>query len=131
MNRYDARQQFIEGLEQYVAGIETDEGLLRLARNVSAYHAQVPAEAYRLVKAILETRDGVAGSPAARQRPVERTRMAGSYGEVDPAVGACDRHARLGVGLHAGLAGGRGRLQERLGVIERQSAGRRGLAARS
>ena len=23
MNRYDARQQFIEALEQYVAGIET------------------------------------------------------------------------------------------------------------
>jgi hypothetical protein len=27
MNRYDARQQFIEGLEQYVAGIETAERL--------------------------------------------------------------------------------------------------------
>jgi hypothetical protein len=64
MNRYDARQQFIEGLEQYVAGIETDRGLLRLARNVCAYHDQMPAEAYRLVKAILETRDGVAGSYA-------------------------------------------------------------------
>jgi len=35
MNQYDTRQQFIEGLEQYVAGLETDEGLLRLARNVS------------------------------------------------------------------------------------------------
>jgi hypothetical protein len=64
MNRYDVRQQFIEGLEQYVAGIETDEGLLRLARNVSAHHDQMPAEAYRLVKAILETRDGVSGSYA-------------------------------------------------------------------
>jgi hypothetical protein len=64
MNRYDARQQFIEGLEQYIAGIETDEGLLRLARHVSAYHEQMPAEAYRLVKAILETRDAVFGSYA-------------------------------------------------------------------
>jgi hypothetical protein len=64
MNQYDARQQFIEGLEQYVAGIETDEGLLRLARNVSAYHDQMPAEACRLVKAILETREPVFGSYA-------------------------------------------------------------------
>ena len=64
MNRYDARQQFIEGLEQYVAGIETAQGLLRLARNVSAYHEQMPTEAYRLVKVILETRDGVSGSYA-------------------------------------------------------------------
>ena len=36
MNPYDARQQFIEALEQYLAGIETAEGLLRLARNVRA-----------------------------------------------------------------------------------------------
>jgi hypothetical protein len=64
MNQYDARQQFIEGLEQYVSGIETDERLLRLARNVSAYHDQMPAEAHRLVKAILEAREGVAGSYA-------------------------------------------------------------------
>jgi hypothetical protein len=42
MNRYDARQQFIDGLEQYVAGIETDEGLLRLARNVGAYFTAAP-----------------------------------------------------------------------------------------
>ena len=54
MNPYDARQQLIEGLEQYVAGIETAEGLLRLANSVSAYHEQMPAEAYRLVKGILE-----------------------------------------------------------------------------
>ena len=64
MNQYDARQQFIEGLERYVAGIETDEGLLRLASNASAYHDQMPAEACRLVKVILETRDGVSGSYA-------------------------------------------------------------------
>src|ERR1700694_1914140 len=64
MNRYDARQQFIEGLEQYIAGIETDQGLLRLARNVSAYHDQMSAEACRLLKVILETRDAVFGSYA-------------------------------------------------------------------
>jgi hypothetical protein len=38
--------------------------LQRLARNVSDYHDQMPAEAYRLVKAILETREGVSGSYA-------------------------------------------------------------------
>jgi hypothetical protein len=72
MNRYDARQQFIEGLEQYVAGIETDRGLLRLARNVGAYHDQMPAEAYRLVKAILETRDGVSGSYAGAAQALQQ-----------------------------------------------------------
>ena len=77
MNQYDARRQFIEGLEQYVAGIETDERLLRLARNVSAYHDQMPAEACRLLKAILETRDAVFGSYAVaalalRQHLVDR-----------------------------------------------------------
>jgi hypothetical protein len=72
MNRYDARQQFIEGLEQYVAGIETDPGLLRLARNVCTYHDQMPAEAYRLVKAILETRDGVAGSYAGAAQALQQ-----------------------------------------------------------
>ena len=64
MHAYDVRQQFIEGLEQYVVGIETAEGLSRLARNVSAYHDQMPSEAYRLLKAVLETRDGVSGSYA-------------------------------------------------------------------
>jgi hypothetical protein len=72
MNRYDARQQFIEGLEQYIAGIETDDGLLRLARNVSAYHDQMPAEAYRLVKAILETREGVSGSYAGAAQALQQ-----------------------------------------------------------
>ena len=37
MNQYDARQQFIEGLDRYVSGIETDDRLQRLATNVSAY----------------------------------------------------------------------------------------------
>jgi hypothetical protein len=72
VNRYDARQQFIEAMEQYLAGIETDEGLLRLANNVSAYHDQIPAEAYRLVKAILETRDGVAGSYAGAAQALQQ-----------------------------------------------------------
>ena len=65
MNPYDTRQQFIEGLEQYVAGIETAEGLLRLAKSVSAYHGQMPAEACHLVKAILESRSSFSGSYAA------------------------------------------------------------------
>jgi hypothetical protein len=64
MNRYDARQQFIEGLEQYIAGIETAEGLLRLARNVNGYYGQMPPEAYLLLKAALETRDGISNSYA-------------------------------------------------------------------
>ena len=72
MNQYDARHQFIEGLEQYVAGIETAERLLRLAPNVSAHHDQMPAEGYRLVKAILETRDGVSGSYAGAARALHR-----------------------------------------------------------
>jgi hypothetical protein len=36
MNRYDARQQFIEGLEQYIAGIESDERLARELVSVTA-----------------------------------------------------------------------------------------------
>ena len=44
MNPYDAWQQFIEGLEQYIAGIETAEGLLRLARNASGSHDRLPLE---------------------------------------------------------------------------------------
>ena len=31
-----------EGLERYVSGIETDEGLARLAENVSANHDRIP-----------------------------------------------------------------------------------------
>ena len=34
MNQYDARQQFIEGLDRYLSGIETDDRLERLAKNV-------------------------------------------------------------------------------------------------
>jgi len=53
MNSYDARQQFIEGLDRYVSGIETDEGLQKLAANVSAYHDRLPADAVGLVSAIV------------------------------------------------------------------------------
>jgi hypothetical protein len=53
MNQYDARQQFIEGLDRYVSGIETDDGLQRLASNVSAYHDRLPSEAIDLVSTIV------------------------------------------------------------------------------
>ena len=53
MHTYDARQQFIEGLDRYVSGIETDKGLERLARNVSAYHDRLPTDACELVSAIV------------------------------------------------------------------------------
>jgi hypothetical protein len=35
MHTYDPRKQFVDGLERYVSGIETDEGLQRLAEHVS------------------------------------------------------------------------------------------------
>ena len=47
MHAYDARQQFIDGLEQYIAGIETDDGLLRLSENVCTYHDPLPPEGAR------------------------------------------------------------------------------------
>jgi len=53
MNQYDARQQFIEGLERYVSGIETDDGLTRLADHVSRYHDRMPSDAIGLVSAIV------------------------------------------------------------------------------
>ena len=53
MHSCDARQQFIEGLERYVSGIETDEGLARLAENVSANHDRIPYEACGLVCAVV------------------------------------------------------------------------------
>jgi len=56
MHSYDARQQFIEGLELYVSGIETDEGLSRLAQNVSKYHDPIPSDACTLVGAIVRPR---------------------------------------------------------------------------
>jgi hypothetical protein len=53
MNQYDTRQQFIEGLERYLSGIESDQGLQRLAQNVSAYHDRMPSDACGLVSAIV------------------------------------------------------------------------------
>ena len=53
MNQYDPRQQFVDGLDRYVSGIETDERLQRLATNVSAYHDRMPSEACDLVSAIV------------------------------------------------------------------------------
>jgi hypothetical protein len=53
MNQYGARQQFLEGLDRYVSGIETDDGLQKLALNVSAYHDRMPNEAIDLVSTIV------------------------------------------------------------------------------
>jgi hypothetical protein len=53
VNQYDARQQFIEGLDRYVSGIETDDGLRRLATNVSNYHDRMPSDACDLVSTIV------------------------------------------------------------------------------
>jgi hypothetical protein len=53
MNQYDARQQFIEGLDRYLSGIETDDRLERLAKNVRGYHDPMPSEACDLVSTIV------------------------------------------------------------------------------
>ena len=53
MNQYGARQQFIEGLDRYVSGIETDDGLQRLATNVRAYHDPMPSDACAMVGTIV------------------------------------------------------------------------------
>jgi hypothetical protein len=53
MHVYDARHQFIEGLDRYVSGIETDQGLERLAKNVSKYHDRMPEDAVDMVSAIV------------------------------------------------------------------------------
>ena len=53
MHSYDPRQQFLDGLERYVSGIETDDGLHRLAEHVSKYHDRLPSEACDLVSAIV------------------------------------------------------------------------------
>ena len=53
MHHYDPRQQFVEDLDRYVSGIETDDRLLRLATNVSAYHDRMPSEACDMVSAIV------------------------------------------------------------------------------
>jgi hypothetical protein len=46
-----------EGLERYVSGIETGEGLVRLAKNVSAHHDRLPYEACSLVSAVVPADD--------------------------------------------------------------------------
>jgi len=53
MQTYEPRQQFIDGLERYLSGIETDQGLERLAKNVSKYHDRMPEDAVDLVSAIV------------------------------------------------------------------------------
>ena len=68
MNRYDARQQFIECLEQYIAGIETEERLSRSCELVSCYHDPLMGEACDLVKAVLECRRSFHGSYAEAAR---------------------------------------------------------------
>jgi hypothetical protein len=52
MNQYDARQQFIDGLDRYVSGIETDDGLQRLASNVKAYNDPLPPDACEVLSSI-------------------------------------------------------------------------------
>ena len=53
MNQFDPRQQFIEGLDRYVSGIETDDGLQKLAASGSAYQDRLPADAVGLLCAIV------------------------------------------------------------------------------
>jgi hypothetical protein len=81
MNRYDARQQFIEGLERYVSGIESDKGLERLAENVSANHDRLPYAACSLVSAIVRPRRRFTASYAgASEIVLERLRAIGQEG---------------------------------------------------
>jgi hypothetical protein len=53
MHQYDPRLQFVDGLDRYVSGIETDDALQQLAANVCAYHDRMPTEACDLVSAIV------------------------------------------------------------------------------
>ena len=53
MHRYDVRQIFVELLEGYIAGIETDERLARLCALVSSYHDPLTVDAADLVAAVL------------------------------------------------------------------------------
>ena len=78
MHTYDPRQQFIDGLERYVSGIETDGGLQRLAENVSKYHDRLPSEACDLVSAIVWPRRRFTNSYAGASEIVrERFRAIG------------------------------------------------------
>ena len=70
MNPYDARQTFLDYLEAYIAGIETDERLARFCDLISGYHDALTSDAADLVKAVL-------GHPRA---------FHGSYAEAAEAV---------------------------------------------
>ena len=79
MNQYDARQTFISCLEQYIAGIETDERLSRACDLVSAYHDPLTGEACELVKAVVDSRGNFDGSYAEAARALlERLSQTGS-----------------------------------------------------
>jgi hypothetical protein len=85
MNQYDARQQFVDGLDRYVSGIETDERLQRLATNVSAYHDRMPSEACDLVSAIVwPVRRFTNSYAGASEVLLQRLRMIASQ-RADPA----------------------------------------------
>ena len=64
MHRYDARQTFVEHLEAYIAGIETDERLSRLCALVSSYHDPLTPDAADLVAAVLGRPSAFRGSYA-------------------------------------------------------------------
>lgn len=94
MNQYDARRQFIEGLERYVSGIETDDGLQRLATNVSAYHDRMPSEACSLVSAIVRPRRRFTASYAGASEVVlERLRTIGPASGGSPSTRRTEEHA--------------------------------------
>jgi hypothetical protein len=77
MHTYDPRQQFIDGLERYVSGIETDKGLHRLAEHVCKYHDRLPSEACDLVCAIVWPRRRFTNSYAGASQIV-RERLKGT-----------------------------------------------------
>ena len=70
MHAYDARQLFIDGLEQYIAGIETDDGLLRLSENVCTYHDPLPQEARKVVMTIVGDTNETLGTYEAAARAI-------------------------------------------------------------
>ena len=54
MHRYDARRTFVELLEEYIAGIETEERLARFCALVSSYHGHLTVDAADLAAAVLK-----------------------------------------------------------------------------
>lgn len=64
MHRFDARQTFVEHLESYIAGIETDERLSRLCALVNSYHDLLTTDAADLVAAVLGRSRAFQGSYA-------------------------------------------------------------------